>query len=160
EAENKTAESVAKQAELLAANAKLLRASLEVDDCIMRAPFDGEVSDRSSDPGAFARPGTSIVTIVDRKTVRIAADVPETDFAVVAPARDVKIRTIATGKEMTAKIARRSPAADPHTRTVHFEIDLSDPSRDIPVGTTAELTIDVGEPIPATEIPLAAASVR
>src|SRR5262249_1814247 len=31
---------------------------------------------------------------------------------------------------------------------------------EIPVGTTAELTIEVGEPVPASEIPLIAASVR
>jgi membrane fusion protein, multidrug efflux system len=160
EVENKTAESVAKQAELLAANAKLLRASLEVNDCILRAPFNGEVSTRLSDPGAFARPGSSIVTIVDRSTVRISTDAPENDFQVVAPATEVKIRILATGKEMIGKIARRSPAADPATRTIDFEIDLSDPEREIPVGTTAELAIEVGEPTPAIEIPLIAASVR
>jgi multidrug efflux pump subunit AcrA (membrane-fusion protein) len=78
----------------------------------------------------------------------------------VAPDREVRIHIVATGKDMPAKIARRSPAADANTRTVHFEIDLPDPERQIPVGTTAELTIDAGEPIPATEIPLIAASVR
>jgi hypothetical protein len=43
---------------------------------------------------------------------------------------------------------------------VHFEIDIPDPTRAIPVGTTGEVHIDVGTPVPATEIPLYAASVR
>jgi RND family efflux transporter MFP subunit len=160
EVENQTAASVSKQAELLATNAKLLRASLEVDDCVMKAPFDGEVAGRMIDPGAFARPGSSIVSIVDRRTLRIVADVPETDFDVVSPNTEVRIHVIATNLDVSGKIARRSPAADASTRTVHFEIDLPDPERHIPVGTTAELRIDVGQPIPATEIPLIAASVR
>jgi multidrug efflux pump subunit AcrA (membrane-fusion protein) len=43
---------------------------------------------------------------------------------------------------------------------VHFELDVPDPTKEIPVGTTGELRIEIGEPLPATEIPLSAASVR
>src|SRR5262249_19316093 len=155
-----TAESVSKAAELQATKAKLMRASLEVSDCVLRAPFDGEIATRSADPGAFVRPGNPVVTVVDRRTVRVSADVPEIDFDVVAPERPGRIGMLATRRKITGKVARRSPAADPSTRTVHFEIDLSDSKREIPVGTTAEVTIEVGEPAGATEIPLIAASVR
>jgi RND family efflux transporter MFP subunit len=160
EAEQKTAESASKEAELLGARAKVLRTSLEVDDCILRAPFDGEVAERMLDPGAFARPGTWAVTVVDRSTVRATADVPELDFAAVAPGVAVQIRSLATGATLAGKISRRSPAADPATRTVHFEVDVPDPSRRLPVHTTAELTIEVGSAVPASEIPLPAATVR
>ena len=160
EAELKKADTASKEAELLATRAKLMRASLEVNDCILKAPFDGEVANRLSNPGAFARPGTSVVTIVDRSTVRVSADVPESDFGAVAPGTPVRMRMMATGGEGTAKIVRRSPAADLSTRTIHFEIDIPDQERRIPVGTTAELTIDVGKEAPATEIPLVAASIR
>ena len=70
------------------------------------------------------------------------------------------MRALATGRQLGAHIARRSPAADLATRTVHVEIDVPDADRSLPVGTTAELYIDVGEPRPATEVPLIAASVR
>jgi len=160
EAEMKAAESTAKQAELLATNAKMLRASLEVNDCILRAPFDGEIADRLIDPGAFVRPATPIATLVDRKTLRISADVPENDFAFVAPGSVVNVTMLATGAPIVGRIARRSPSADASTRTIHFEIDVADPERKIPVGTTAVLTIEVGAPTPASEVPLIAASVR
>jgi multidrug efflux pump subunit AcrA (membrane-fusion protein) len=78
----------------------------------------------------------------------------------VAVGKGVKIHMLATGQEASALIARRSPAANDSTRTVHFEIDLPDPERAFPVGTTAELTIDVGTPQPATVIPATAAAVR
>ena len=160
EADKKLAESATQQAEILAAKAKLLGTSLEVNDCVLKAPFDGEVSDRFVDPGAFVRPGTSILGLVDRTTVRVAADVPETEFSLVSPGTSVKMRVMATGMTITAPITRRAPTADPGSRMVHFEIDLPDPARTMPVGTTVELFVDVGEPLPAVEIPLSAASVR
>jgi RND family efflux transporter MFP subunit len=138
----------------------LARSSLEVNDCIMRAPFNGEVAQRSIDPGAFVRPGNTIVTIVDRNMVRMTADAPELDFDVVPAGTKVSIHVYATNRDFPATITRRSPAADPSTRTVHFEVDIADPNRSIPVGTTGEVHIDVGTPAIATEIPLYAATVR
>jgi membrane fusion protein (multidrug efflux system) len=160
EAEQKTAESASQQAELLAQQAKLLGSALEVNDCILRSPFDGEVSRRTVDPGAFVRPGNSLVSIVDRRTVRITADAPEVDFDVVPPGTKVFVHASATGKDLLATVSRRAPAADPGTRTVHFELDVPNQDRSIPVGTTAELRIEVGHPEPATAIPLYAATVR
>lgn len=160
EAEQRVASSESELAELMATQAKLAGTSLAVNDCILRSPFDGEVSRRAIDPGAFVRPGASIVEVVDRSTVRVSADVPEADFAIVAPGTPVRLKMLSTGAEASGTIARRSPAASDATRTIHFEIDLSDPDRSVPVGTTAELTIDVGEPKPATILPGIAASVR
>ncbi len=160
EAEQKTAQSTSEAAQVESERANLARSSLEVNDCIMRAPFNGEVAQRSIDPGAFVRPGNTIVTVVDRDTIRMTADAPETDFDVVAPGTKTSVHVYATKKDFLGTITRRSPAADPATRTVHFEIDLPDPARLIPVGTTGEVHIEVGAPTPATEIPLYAATVR
>ena len=92
--------------------------------------------------------------------VRVTAEAPESDFEVVSPGTIVQIHVISTNKEVVAKVSRRAPAADPGTRTVHFELDVPDPERTIPVGTTAELRIEVGDPIATVDIPLAAAVVR
>jgi membrane fusion protein, multidrug efflux system len=92
--------------------------------------------------------------------VRVVAEVPEIDFEAVGPGTPVTVQALATRRDLRAKIARRSPQADLSTRTVHLEIDVPDPDRSLPVGTTAEVAIDVGAPVPATEIPLLAAAVR
>jgi RND family efflux transporter MFP subunit len=138
----------------------MMTAALEVSDCVLRAPFDGEVATRTEDPGAFVRPGTQIVSVVDRSIVRVVGDAPEIDFGAVAPGTVARVHVLATGKDMTGTIARRAPAADPGTRTVRFEIDLADSKHELPVGTTAEIGIDVGAPVPATQLPLYAASIR
>jgi RND family efflux transporter MFP subunit len=159
EAEQKEAQSAAEEAQLASQRAKLAATGLEVGDCILRAPFDGEIGNRWMDPGGFARPGVSIVSVVDRSTVRMTFDVPEDDFGIVGPGVPVTMRVLATGEAVSGTISRRSPSADPGTRTVHVEEDIPDPDRRIPVNTTGEVRIEVGEPRRATGIPLYAAAI-
>jgi RND family efflux transporter MFP subunit len=160
EVEQKQAQSAANEAQIAALLAQGSGKALEVNDCILRASFDGEVALRLADPGAFVRPGGAIVEVVDRAVVRVAASVPEIDFEAVAPKTPVRLRLLATGKDLAGEVSRRAPSADPSTRTVVFEVDLPNPGRDIPVGTTAEIFVDVGELVPTVEIPLLAAKIR
>jgi len=160
EVEQKNAQSEATRAELLSTQARLRAEALNVRDCVLRAPFDGEIATRNVDPGAFVRPGAAIVSVVDRSTVRVVVDAPEKDFDVVAPPTPVRVRMLATGVEVAAPIARRAPKADPRTRTIHFEVDVPDPTRRYPVGTTAIVDVDVGETKQATEVPAYAATQR
>jgi RND family efflux transporter MFP subunit len=160
EAEQKEAQSEAEQAQLASQRAKLSSTALEVNDCIMRSPFDGEIATRTIDPGAFVRPGTAMVSVVDRNTVRMTFDAPEEDFGVVTPGAPLSVRVVATGKVFAGSITRRSPSADPDTRTVHCEVDLSNVTREIPVNTTGEVRIEVGQPRRATAVPLDSASIN
>jgi hypothetical protein len=70
----------------------------------------------------------------------------------------VRIDVLATGATLFAAVTRRAPKADPATRTIHFEIDVADPHRQIPTSTTAMVHMNVGKPVPATRIPLDAAT--
>ncbi|HUJ62246.1 MAG TPA: efflux RND transporter periplasmic adaptor subunit [Kofleriaceae bacterium] len=160
EAELKQADAASKQAQLAGLRAQMANASLEVNDCVLKAPFDGEVAERAIDPGAFVRPGSAIATVIDRHLVRIVVDVPEEDFGAVAPETPVRLHLLSTGRDLVAKVSRRAPSADRMTRTAHVEIDVDDTDRSIPVWTTAEVTLDVGTPQPATAVPLSAASVH
>jgi membrane fusion protein (multidrug efflux system) len=159
EAEQKEAQSTSEQAQLASQRAKLTATGLAVNDCVLRAPFAGEISIRSIDPGAFVHPGTALVTIVDRSTVRMTFDVPESAFDFVAPETPVSIRVLATGKTLGGAVARRSPAADPDTRTIHVEVDLDNANRAVPVNTTGEVKVEVGPPKAAAAVPLVAASI-
>ena len=117
EAEQKTAQSASEAAGVESERANLARSSLDVNDCIMRAPFNGEIAQRSIDPGAFVRPGNTIVTVVDRDTIRMTADAPEMDFDVVPAGTKVAIHVYARNRDLTGTITRRSPRRrplDPH----------------------------------------------
>jgi len=160
ELEQRQAHSTAKSAQLQALQAQSVGKRLEVDDCVLRAPFPGEIAARAVDPGAFVRPGTPIVTVVDRHTLRLVAAAPETDFDAVKVGTSVRILLLANGLHLDGTISRRAPAADESTRTVRFEIDLDPEGRDLPAGTTAEISLDAGAARPATQIPSIAAKAR
>jgi RND family efflux transporter MFP subunit len=160
EAVQLTARAASEKATAESLRASLISRSLEVDDCVLRAPFAGEVAERLVDPGAFVRPGEPVVTVIDRATVRVVADAPESDFAVVAPGAPIDVEVEATGAKLTAQVSRRAPAADEATRTVRFEVDLSNGERQLPVGATARLAVRVGAPQLAIEVPLRSATVR
>jgi RND family efflux transporter MFP subunit len=160
ELEQRQAQAASNEAQIAAMRAQLAGRSLEVNDCVLRSPFDGEIGARMVDPGAFVRPGSTVVTVLDRRMLRVSADVPEVDVAAVAAKTPARIRFFATQNTLDAPISRRSPSADPSTRSVHVEVDLDPKDVEVPVGTTAELLVDVGEPKEAIELPLAAAKVR
>jgi RND family efflux transporter MFP subunit len=169
EAEQIKAKAAAEAQDIESLKAALTSRTLEVDDCILRAPFAGEVSDRYVDPGAYVRPGNPVVTVIDRSKVRVTADAPESDFNVVDENRSVDITVDAASVKLTAPVSRRAPAADEATRTVHFEIDVRNLKQDkpsdpitypLPVGATARLSIEVGQPQQATLVPLRAATIR
>jgi RND family efflux transporter MFP subunit len=160
EAEQLAARSTSEKAEIESLRASMVSRGLEVDDCVLRAPFAGEVAERFVDPGAYVRPGNPVVTVIDRAMVRVVADAPESDFTVVAPGTRVAIEVEASGAKTEASISRRAPAADESTRTVHFEIDVQNRDHALPAGTTARLTIQVGTPQPATVVPLRSAVLR
>src|SRR5206468_6017590 len=108
EIEKRGAESSSKAAQLMETQARMQRATLEVNDCVLRAPFAGEIAVRAVDPGAFVRPGDAVASIVDRNTVRVVGEVPEADFDVVGPATPVQIVALATNRRLHGTIARRS----------------------------------------------------
>lgn len=160
ELEQRQSQVASSMAQLDALKAQMAGKSLEVSDCTLRAPFDGEIGERLVDPGGFVKPGSAVVTVVDRRLLRIRADAPEVDVAAITPKTPVHVLLLASGTNVEATISRRSPSADPISRTVHFEIDLDPKTAVVPIGTTAELRVEVGEPKDALEIPLTAAKVR
>jgi len=158
EVEQKTAVSLAEAAQLLESKANVVKTSLDVRDCVLRAPFDGEIGTRSFDPGAFVHPGAAIVSVLDRDTVRVTVDASEKDFGALAPSTMVQIDMLATGARLSASISRRAPRADSNTRTIHFEVDVPDAARLYPAGSTAVVHVEVGRAISATAVPMYAAT--
>ena len=126
---------------------KMQRATLEVNDCVLRAPFAGEIADARRRSGRVRAPGHGggdARRPHDRARRRPRCRRPTSTWS---RRRRRCGRRAGDERELRGEIARRSPAADLSTRTVHLEIDLPDPNRSLPVGTTAELAIDVGEPV-------------
>jgi RND family efflux transporter MFP subunit len=58
----------------------------------VRAPFDGVITRRFVDPGAFAAPGTPLVTVQDGRTLRISVTTTPDLARGIAPGRMIETR--------------------------------------------------------------------
>jgi RND family efflux transporter MFP subunit len=93
-------------------------ADVRLSDCILRAPFDGVVTEKWAEAGDLAVPGKPIVAVQDPRRLRLEALVPETFARNASLGMEVRVRIDALGREITARIDEIAPAHDPESRSV------------------------------------------
>lgn len=116
------------------ANFDALRADIDlarkhVNDCTLRAPFDGSVSDRPVSPGQYAKENTTILTVVKSTPLRLRVNLPEDAAAAVKPGSTLTFTTAAVpGREFHAIVRELDPALDARSRTLTVEARLDNAS--------------------------------
>lgn len=117
------------------------------------APFDGTVTARFADPGAFIPAATGsatqsipFFTVMDLDTVRIYVSVPQ-EAALWANQGVPAILTARElpGQEFRGAITRTTTALDPSTRTLLVEIDLPNPNHRLRPGMFVTATLMLEE---------------
>lgn len=73
------------------ANVDLL--SAEIRQASIYAPFDGQVTQRLLDPGAYAGANTAILEVSQTSSVYVVANVPDADLAAVARGKSITFET-------------------------------------------------------------------
>jgi membrane fusion protein, multidrug efflux system len=128
------------------------------------APFDGTVTARFADPGAFIPAATGsatqsipLYTVMDLNTVRIYVSVPQEaalwanqGVPAVLTARELP------GQEFRGAITRTTTALDPSTRTLLVEIDLPNQDHRLRPGMFVTATLLLEEHPQALTLPPAA----
>ncbi|MDA7916204.1 efflux RND transporter periplasmic adaptor subunit [Verrucomicrobia bacterium] len=103
-----------------------------MDYSVIKAPFDGVVTQRSVDPGDLARNEANssgeakpLFTVSKVDVLRVTIPVPERD-AVWVTKGDVAEMSFSAfpGQTFMGVVARRSGQLDPRTRTMKVEVDL------------------------------------
>lgn len=116
----------------------MAQAGLAANETMMRyskiaAPFDGVVTNRYVDPGAFVPAATAssnptaaaIVTIMDYSTVRVRVPVPEIESSRIQVGQPVIVTTDALpGRTVRGTVTRHSGALDEATRSLLVEVDV------------------------------------
>jgi membrane fusion protein (multidrug efflux system) len=135
-----------------AAQARADMISKSITDGLVRAPFDGQVTEKSVAPGEWVAPGRTLFTLVDDDPLRIELSVPE--MAVRAIQKDQKVELTAVaqpGKHYTAKVTRIGGEIG-KSRALIVEATL-DPQNDLVPGMFAEAHVTVGQtPRPAVPV--------
>jgi RND family efflux transporter MFP subunit len=94
------------------------------------APFDALVTEKKTDVGTLASPGTPIFTVEDLRRYRLEATVNETDLRYVRQGQQVSVSVDALGdRELKGKVVEIVPAADPASRSFLVKVEVpSDPA--------------------------------
>lgn len=148
------ADSAAPRAQLDAAEAGLARAQAGVDAAragageldavasyaVIRAPFDGVVTQRFVDVGAFAAPGAPLLTVQDQSRLRVVANVPPN--VARALSRGASVDVTIEGVQTTARVEGVVPAANGSLYTINAIVDNRNGA--LPSGGSAALRVGEG----------------
>jgi len=118
--------------------------SKSVADGLVRAPFDGQVTEKSVAPGEWVAPGRTLFTLVDDDPLRIELSVPEASVRAIQKDEKVELSAVAQpGKTYTAKVSRIGGEIG-KSRSLIVEATL-DPQSDLVPGMFAEAHVIVGQ---------------
>ena len=96
----------------------------------VRAPFAGEIVERTAVRGALVEAGRPLFTLVDHSTVWAMLQVPEATLARVRTGQVVELRVDSLpGKLFTGKLTWIGPAVDERTRMAQARAEFANPDR-------------------------------
>jgi RND family efflux transporter MFP subunit len=115
-----------------------------LDDMVIRAPYDGVVTRKLVSPGDYVRLGDPVLALIDDSALEIEADVPVEQLQGLAPGAEVSV-TIASERRL-ASVRAIVPEENPLTRTraVRFTPALDDLEGRLAVAQSVSLDIPVG----------------
>lgn len=143
------------EAQYKAAEAALASAEAERERGIIRAPWDGVVTEISEvGTSAFAFAGKEIAQLVGLDPMLAVVEVSERRVASVKMGTMAEVKLI-SGEVRQGRIRYVSKSAAPSTRTYRVEVEMQNADGVIPDGITAEVTIPLA-PTPATRVPRSA----
>lgn len=140
---SETQHSSAKSA-LEAAIARSLRMKVDLDNTVIRAPFDGVVNDRMIEVGDYMKEGEVCALIMEEDPFLVVADISENDIGKISVG-DPAYAVLQNGQRVEGKIRYISSIADQATRTFRVELEVSNPDHNILDGVTAELVIQADQ---------------
>jgi len=103
-------------AELAQAVEQLNRANIDLRDAVVRAPYAGVVTAKSTEVGAYVGVGSPVVTLVNQETLEIEAQVPTNRLGGLQPGAELQI-ALDDGTRHKAVVRAVVPEENPLTRT-------------------------------------------
>ncbi len=144
------AEVKAVEAETAMAEADVARVNTLLGYTRITAPFDGVITQRNVDHGAFVRSaaqaaGAPLLTLVKMDRVRLLIDVPEMSAPRVRVGTPATIQLRSIGEtDLHAAVTRTALAIQPGTRTMKAQIDLDNHDGRLMPGMYARVLLATG----------------
>jgi RND family efflux transporter MFP subunit len=158
----KSAEATA-QSQLDAARAKESHDRVLYDYANIRAPFAGVVTQRYANYGTLVQAGTNsstqampLVRLSEDDKFRLVIPVPESYVKYIKIGDPVRVSVPSLNKVVPGKVVRFSVDVTEDTRTMHTEVDVLNPSRELMPGLYADATLTLERKNDALTVPLQA----
>jgi len=147
--------------EVMAAQAKIDAAQATLNSMSVIAPFAGQVLYVESQPGDVVTTESIALDMADLDHLYIEAQVSEADIADVTVGDPITaISDAAEGLELTGQVAAINPLGEVSSDLVQYtvRIDLEEIAEDesLPLGSTANVTIQVAPASPSLAVPITA----
>jgi len=93
---------------------------------IIKAPFDGAITDKIAEVGELATPGRPLLKMEDDRRLRLEVTVAAADLGALRVGQTVEVKLDAFGEDaLSGRVAEILPAADPATHSVTVKADLA-----------------------------------
>ncbi|HYM60528.1 MAG TPA: efflux RND transporter periplasmic adaptor subunit [Thermoanaerobaculia bacterium] len=130
----------AAEAQLVSAKARAEQIRINMQDMMVRAPFDGTIATKNTEVGevlssaalgqvAGTLPSGAICTIVDLKTLKVVADVNESNIAQIREGQPAEVTVDAfPGQKWKGELTQIIPTADRAKAVVQVKVSILNPS--------------------------------
>ncbi len=143
----------AARAQLVQARASLALAELSLARGAVRAPYDGVVTARHTEVGAYVKEGGAVVGLVNDRELEIEADVPAARIAGLEPGTEAEV-TLPDGSRHSARVRAVVPDENAMTRTrlVRFTPVFGPTPTPLAANAAATVVLPVGQSAPALTV--------
>ena len=157
----------AAQSQMVLAQTKRMHDQVLFDYSKITAPFEGVVTQRYANQGTLVQAGTSsstqalpLVRLSEDDKFRLVIPVPETYVPFIRIGDPVSVRISSLNRTFPGKVTRFSVDVKAETRTMHTEVDVPNPNRQLIPGMYAEATLSLQQAPHAIAVPLQAVNYQ
>ncbi len=147
------------EAQVAKQEAEVGRLEDQLEKYTVRAPFDGYVTAKHTEDGAWIKQGEPVVELVAVDPVEVSLLVPEEFIATLHPGMTASVQLDALAAQvLPAEISRIVPQAEVRSRSFPVKMVLSNPKREpgghlFKAGMLARVVLAVGQPQQAILVP-------
>ena len=126
-----------------AARYQLAEANLNLENCDLKAPFDGVIANMDAFSGRYVYAGDHLYDFLDPGAIFVRASLMETELPFVSTGKQVGLRFSAyPDREFTGVLDEINPEVNPEDRTVSVFIKVDNSERNIFDGMYADVSVD------------------
>jgi membrane fusion protein, multidrug efflux system len=149
------------RAEIAAREAALRGATRELQDAVIRAPFDGVVAERMVSQGQFVAVQAPVMRLVRLQPLRLTAEIPEKFGPGIRVGQVISLRTDAfPDTAIEGRVTRISPDVNLKSRAFSIEADVPNADGALKPGTFARVKVATNHVDHALVVPITAVQTR